>query len=291
MNRTRFFRNAALCATALVALALPAAAQQIGTMATSEPTITGTPPGGGARTLGIGAPVVANERVSSSASGRGQILFQDQTTLALAPNTTIVLDQFVFNPAQGDGQLSVTLTQGALRFIGGTLSRGQEATVTTPSSTIGIRGSSSLILHVDGETVAIFLAGERLCITTNGRRTCTSRQGGILGEDGYRGRADRDFLTFALGLVDGAPGGSGGAGLGSRVGQPNPAERGPVSTSGEETDPEIFDDEFTSDFLLNGVPRGGFFEEGGGEEEGPFDECIPSATAGPGGATAIVCDD
>ena len=249
-------KTALLVATAALAIAAPVAAQNIGSVASQEPTLRGTPPGGGTRTLNLGTGVVQDETIASSASGRGQILFMDQTTLSLAPNTTIVLDQFVFN-ADGGGQMGLQMTQGALRFIGGTLSRGQEATVTTPTATIGIRGSSSLIQYLNGETVAVFLAGERLCITTPaGGRQCTSRRGGILTEDGYQGRVNPAFLAQMLQLIDGAPrGGGGGTGLGSGVNNPNPSDRGPVSTTGEEFDPEVFDDDFDGDDARDFLPE------------------------------------
>ena len=245
-----------IATAALLALALPASAQNIGTIASSEPTLRGTPPGANTRTLSLGTGVVQDETVASSASGRGQILFADQTTLSLAPNTTIILDQFVFNP-NGSGQMGLQMTQGALRFIGGTLSRGQEATVTTPTATIGIRGSSALVIYQNGETITVFLAGERLCITSaGGGRTCTSRQGGVLTEDGYQGRVNPSFLAQVLALIDGAPqGGGGGAGLGSGVDTPNPSDRGPVSTTGEEFDPELFDDDFIFDDLFEFLPE------------------------------------
>jgi hypothetical protein len=244
-----------LLATLALVVALPVAAQDIGTIASSEPTLRGTPPGAGTRALALGTGVVQDETIASSASGRGQILFIDQTTLSLAPNTTIVLDQFVFNP-DGSGQIGLQMTEGALRFIGGTLSRGQEATVATPTATIGIRGSSALIIHTNGQTITIFLAGERLCLTSSsGRRVCTSRQGGVLTEEGYQGRVNPDFLAQILALIDGPPRGGGGGGLGSGVDNPNPADRGPVSTTGEELDPDLFDDDFQFDDLIEWLPR------------------------------------
>ncbi len=246
-----------ISALTTLALALPAAAQNIGTVASSEPTLRGTPPGGGTRALSLGTGVVQDERIASSASGRGQILFIDQTTLSLAPNTTIVLDQFVFNP-NGSGQMGLQMTEGALRFIGGSLSRQQEATVATPTATIGIRGSSALIIRARGETITIFLAGERLCLTNQGgQQFCTSRRGGVLTEDGYLGRVNPAFLARVLELIDGVPRGGGGAGFGSGVDNPNPSDRGPVSTTGEEFDPDIFDDDFTFDDLIEWLPEGG----------------------------------
>jgi hypothetical protein len=250
----RVLRPALLAA----ALALPAAlhAQQIGTVASSEPTLRGTPPGAATRALRPGTGVVQDETVQSSASGRGQLLFADQSTLTLAPNTTIVLDRFVFDPATGAGEMGLGLTEGALRFIGGTLSRGQEATITTPTASIGIRGSTALVLVRGGETYAIFVAGERLCIETGGTRSCTSRQGGVLGAEGYLGEVDGDFLALILQLLDGAGPLGPGAGPGTGIDDPNPFERGPVSTTGEEFDPDLFDDAALFDFIVEVIGGG-----------------------------------
>ncbi|WP_341861035.1 FecR family protein [Gymnodinialimonas sp. 57CJ19] len=281
------FKTITWAAVAALTFAAPLAAQNIGTVASSEPTLRGTPPGAGTRTLGLGAGVVQNETIASSGSGRGQILFVDQTTLSMAPNTTIVLDEFVFNPNRS-GQMGLQMTQGALRFIGGSLSRGQEATVTTPTATIGIRGSSALIIYQNGETITVFLAGERLCITsTAGGRACTSRRGGVLTEDGYQGRVNPAFLAQVLELIDGAPGGGGGSGLGSGVDNPNPSDRGPVSTTGEEFDPEIFDEDFRFDDLFEGLPES--------PPETPIDLCdYGSLDSGyldpPQGSILIPCD-
>jgi len=242
-------------------LALPAAGQQIGTVASSEPTLRGTPPGSATRTLALGTGLIADETVASSASGRGQLLFLDQSTLSLGPNTTIVLDRFVYDPSSGAGEIGLSLTEGALRFIGGTLSRRQEAVITTPTTSIGIRGSTALVLFQGGRTYAIFIAGERMCINIGGTRSCTSRQGGVLTEDGYQGAVAPAFLALILALIDGAPVPGGGGGPGTGVGGPNPSERGPVSTTGEEFDPQIFEDDFTLDMIFEFLDLGFYGDE------------------------------
>jgi hypothetical protein len=270
----RLFRLAPALIAA--ALALPASAQQIGTVASSEPTLRGTPPGAATRTLALGTGLIADETVASSASGRGQLLFLDQSTLSLAPNTTIVLDRFVYDPASGAGQIGLSLTQGALRFIGGTLSRQQEAVITTPTAAIGIRGSTALVLHHNGRTYAIFVAGRRMCIIVDGTRTCTSRQGGVLSEDGYLGAVSPEFLSRLLVLIDGLPRPGTGTGPGTGVNTPNPSERGPVSTIGEEFDPQIFEDDFTLDEIFEFL-GGGNGETGGGDP----DPCLIDPTLCP----------
>ncbi len=237
-------------------LALPAMAQQIGTVASTEPTLRGTPPGAATRTLALGTGLIADETVTSSESGRGQLLFLDQSTLSLAPNTTIVLDRFVFDPNNGAGQIGLSLTEGALRFIGGTLSRQQDAVITTPTASIGIRGSTALVLYQNGRTYAIFIAGRRMCIVVDGARRCTSRQGGVLSEGGYLGSVSPAFLASLIALIDGAPLTGGGMAPGTGVNTPNPSERGPVSTTGEEFDPLLFDEDFTLETIFEILGNG-----------------------------------
>ena len=268
--RALLSRSALVAAAFCAGLALPAAAQQIGTVASSEPTLRGTPPGATTRTLSIGTGVVSDETVASSASGRGQLLFLDQTTLSLAPNTTIVLDRFVFDPSSGGGEMGLRLTEGALRFIGGTLSRDGEATVTTPGATIGIRGSSALISHLNGQTVAIFLAGDQMCVIVAGQRRCTSRQGGVLTPEGYAGQVNPDFLARLLELIDGPPLPGGGASPDTGIGTSSPSNGDASSPDGERFDNGLFDDDFGAEFDALGLMPG--FGEEKGEEE--YEECF-----------------
>jgi hypothetical protein len=246
MRARSVFLSALLSST----LALPVAAQQIGTVASSEPTLRGTPPGAATRTLALGTNLLRDETVQSSATGRGQLLFLDQTTLSLAPNTTIVLDRFVFDPERGTGEIGLQLTEGALRFIGGTLSRQQDAVIRTPTSTIGIRGSSALILYSGGRTIAIFIAGNRLCVAVDGGQSCTSRPGGVVTEDGYQGRVAPEFLAFILGLIDGQPVTAAQGGFGSGVMGAVPPGSDPSSPDGAQYDGRIFEDGFNADTLI-----------------------------------------
>ena len=127
-----------------------------------------------------------------------------------------------------------------MRFIGGRAARAQEATITTPTATIGIRGSSAFVQHVGGRTIAIFVAGERLCIRVGGQESCTSRRGGVLTEDGYRGSITAEDLAVLLEALDGAPPGGGGSILTGLQDEADPDQQ-PLSTRGEELDRGLFD--------------------------------------------------
>lgn len=243
-TRFRFIQSIVLALACTIGV--PAQSQQVGVVASVEQIVTGTPPYAAVRQLEIGATLVQDETLRSSATGRAQILFVDETTMSIAPNTTILLNSAVFDP-DGTGTTRLQMLEGALRFIGGRNSRNTPAEIRTRTALIGIRGSSALIAILNGRTIAIFLAGEELCITPAERqRYCTSRQGGVLNEEGYQGRVSPEFLAQLLQAIDGEPGAAAPASQTTRLEAglltASPRDRAPTSTNGEEFDPEIFED-------------------------------------------------
>lgn len=133
-------------AAALLA-AGPAAAQQIGTATAVNPLSESTPPGGATDKLTVGARVMHNERIRTSPSGSAQLLFLDKSTLGIAPNTSLVVNEFVYDPAANRGHMLTRLTAGALQYIGGELSHQGAATITTPAVAVGIRGGTVTVAH------------------------------------------------------------------------------------------------------------------------------------------------
>jgi FecR protein len=127
-------------AAAAPAMVQQGMAQQIGTATAVNPSTEGTPPGGVTTTLTIGARVLHKERIHTSPTGSVQLLFLDKSTLSIAPNTTLVIDEFVYDPASKSGHMLTKLTQGTLQYIGGELSHQGAVTVETPAAVIGIRG-------------------------------------------------------------------------------------------------------------------------------------------------------
>lgn len=121
------------------------AAQQIGTATAVNPSTDATPPGGSTTALTIGAHVLHKERIHTSATGSVQLLFLDKSTLSIAPNTSLVIDEFVYDPASKSGHMLTKLTQGTLEYIGGQLSHQGAVTITTPAATIGIRGGIGIL--------------------------------------------------------------------------------------------------------------------------------------------------
>jgi hypothetical protein len=138
-------QSATLALAIAVGAMTPAAAQQVGTATAVNPSSEGTPPGGSTTTLTIGAHVLHKERIHTSPTGSLQLLFLDKSTLSIAPNTTLVIDEFVYDPASNSGHMLTKLTQGTLQYIGGQLSHQGAVTIGTPAATIGIRGGIGIV--------------------------------------------------------------------------------------------------------------------------------------------------
>ncbi|MEO1611759.1 MAG: FecR domain-containing protein [Pseudomonadota bacterium] len=190
------------------------AATEIGSVAAANRDIEGTPPNASTRSLLIGDRLIANERLVSSPDGSGQMIFLDQTTLTVSPNSEIVLDKYVYDPEADSGELGLTVTRGVMRLVGGRITKSSDAVINTPSATIGIRGGIGLVvvresgdievMHVAGETTTIEANGETLTISrSNGWATVS--KGGV---PVYQGVAPEDYIAGLYSQMQGGGGGS-----------------------------------------------------------------------------------
>src|SRR5205823_13044929 len=102
-----------------------------------------------------------------STGGQTQILFLDQSAMTVGPNSDVTIDQFVYDPNTGAGQLAMSATQGVLRFVGGKLSKNENAVkLVTPSGSVSVRGGAFLAnLDRNGQLRAIFIYGRELTVT------------------------------------------------------------------------------------------------------------------------------
>ena len=124
-----------------------ASAQNSGRVGAVNQEATGTPPGGGSRTLTIGSNVIYKERVQTSPMGSTQIVFPDQSTLNVGRNSSIVIDEYVYDPSAGTGKMVASVSKGVLRFVGGQISHTAGVTIQTPTAVLGIRGGVATVVY------------------------------------------------------------------------------------------------------------------------------------------------
>jgi hypothetical protein len=95
----------------------------------------------------VGAGVVYKEKIQTSAQGSTQILFPDQSTLNVGRNSSLVIDEYVYDPKTNRGTMLASLTKGVLRFVGGQISHNDGVTVNTPIAALGIRGGVATVAY------------------------------------------------------------------------------------------------------------------------------------------------
>ena len=131
---------------------------------------------GGERQLAVGNPVFQNEAVRTGNNSVAQLLFSDQTTLSLGPRSEVRLDRYVYDPNRAAGDVAVSFTTGALRFITGSQNP-QSYQVHTPVATIGVRGTIVDLLMLDGRMFGILDEGRVIFTLGNGREVELNRPG------------------------------------------------------------------------------------------------------------------
>jgi hypothetical protein len=132
----------------------------------------------GNRVLYVGGDAFRGEKLITDATGTLHILFMDQSSMTLGPNSEVTLDEFVYDPGSKRGKIGVSLGAGLLRVVGGQISKNTETTVKTASGTIGIRGGISVVESSPTQTSANFLFGQAMSATdTNGNTQTVTRPG------------------------------------------------------------------------------------------------------------------
>lgn len=117
------------------------------------------------RILKNGEAVYIEDRISTDEKSNLQILLLDETIFTIGPNSSIVIDQFIYNPAQQTGQIEAKIVKGTFRFVTGKIARKKPSNmkVELPSGSIGIRGTiaAGRVLESGRSTVVLLGPGSR----------------------------------------------------------------------------------------------------------------------------------
>lgn len=152
----------ALLALVSAALSAPALANT-GRVDFTIGSVNVTDPAGRVQPLQKGAELRSGYRVTCGVDGRAQIRFSDGAYVSLQPNTDFDIREYRYN-GRTDGTESALfgLFKGALRTVTGLVGRvnRDKYQITTPTATIGIRGTGGLIqVGADGSTLVTGTSG------------------------------------------------------------------------------------------------------------------------------------
>ena len=83
-----------------------------------------------------------------TANGRMRIDFLDETRVDLTEHARLTIDEFVYDPANDIGSLSIKASLGGVRYASGQIAKRyrQNVKIKTPSATIGVRGTDFIMV-------------------------------------------------------------------------------------------------------------------------------------------------
>jgi len=100
----------------------------------------------------IGLDIYQYDTLRTGRDGAIGVLFTDDTSLSLGPESMLVIDEFVFAPRQGKYSIAIRMLKGTVAYCSGLISKlaPESAHIETPTSSIGIRGTK-FVARVEGE--------------------------------------------------------------------------------------------------------------------------------------------
>ena len=142
MRRTLFVA-VLLVTLSVLAGGLPASAQEIiGTVRNSAGKATITREG---RILPAseGTKLFAGDTLSTGSDGSVGVILRDDSTLSMGPESSFVIQKFLFSPAEEKFGLLVHLTRGTMAYLSGLIGKLSPESVRfeTPTASIGVRGT------------------------------------------------------------------------------------------------------------------------------------------------------
>ncbi len=139
-----------------------------------------TPIPAGEKKVQINEVLFFKQQILTKENSTLTVTFRDSSTFSVAPQSVVVLDEFVFNPSENVSEKSVNMLKGSFRYISGFPIKNSTTKIVTPFGTAGIRGSAvqGTINSKTGFTVNV-ASGVVLFETPDGK-TSTVKEGETL---------------------------------------------------------------------------------------------------------------
>ena len=98
-----------------------------------------------AAALKVSDAVYKNDVLATGANAALGVTFDDETTLSLSANARIVVDEFVYEKGANGNKAVLNVARGTVAFVASLVAKSGDMTITTPTSTLGIRGTTGVI--------------------------------------------------------------------------------------------------------------------------------------------------
>ena len=94
-----------------------------------------------------GLPVHIGSVLRTGRRGSMGVTFKDETLMSFGPDTELIIDEYLYAPAQGKLKLGSRLSKGSMNYVSGVISRlrPDAVTIKTQAGTIGTRGTQFVV--------------------------------------------------------------------------------------------------------------------------------------------------
>jgi FecR protein len=96
--------------------------------------------------------VYFNDTVQTSTNSTLGITFNDSTTFNLSANSKITIDNYVYEEGGSQNTASFDIARGTVAFVAAAVAKTGDMKITTPTATLGIRGTTGLVEVPEGAT-------------------------------------------------------------------------------------------------------------------------------------------
>ena len=125
--------------------ATQAADDALGQVATLQGSAMVTRGKAAAAALKVSDAIYKKDVLQTGANGSLGVTFDDETTLSLSANARIVVDEFVYETGAKGNKAVFNIARGTVAFVASLVAKSGDMTITTPTSTLGIRGTTGVI--------------------------------------------------------------------------------------------------------------------------------------------------
>lgn len=88
-----------------------------------------------------GTLIETNDKIETK-NGKVKIVFKDATNVTVTESSSLVIDDFVYDPKSGAGKLGLKAAAGTVRYVSGSIAKDpKNVKINTPTATIAVRGT------------------------------------------------------------------------------------------------------------------------------------------------------
>ncbi len=117
----------------------------VGQVATLQGLSTVTRGNAAPSTLKVSDAVYKNDVLRTGANASLGVTFDDETTLSLTANARIVVNEFVYEEGAKGNKAVFNIARGTVAFVASLVAKTGDMTISTPTATLGIRGTTGVV--------------------------------------------------------------------------------------------------------------------------------------------------